>query len=82
MKKEILERAKELEKQIGKYKDIAYITSYPYQMFKLFHRQAYIGAASYNQNAEITLSDKELAELIEDYCRRKIEALNKELEEM
>ena len=82
MKKETLDRAKELEEQIGKYEVIAYITSYPYQKFKLFCRQAYLGAASYNSNAEVTLADKELAKLIEDYCRDKIKKLNKELEEI
>ncbi len=82
MKKETLNRAKELEDQIGKYEVIAYITSYPYQRFKLFRRQAYLGAASYNNNTEVTLADKELAKLIEDYCSDKIKKLSKELEEM
>lgn len=82
MKKEILDKARELEQQIGTYKNIAYAVSFPWQRFRLFRKQAYIGAAGYNNNIEITLADPELAKLIEDYCSEKIKKLSKELEEL
>jgi hypothetical protein len=82
MKKEALERAKEIEQQIGTYDKIAYAVSFPWQKFKLFGRQAYVGSAGYNTNIEITLSDPELAKLIEDYCRAKVKKLKQELEEL
>lgn len=83
MKKEALEKAKELEAQISVYKNIAYAVSFPWQKFKLWKKHTYIGAAGYsNDNTEVNLDDKELAKLIEDYCREKIKKLNKELEEL
>lgn len=81
MKKETLDKARELEQQIGTYKKIAFAMSFPWQKFKLFRRQAYIGSAG-NYGTEINLADPELAELIENYCREKIKKLNKELEEL
>jgi hypothetical protein len=82
MKKETLDKARELEHQIEYYDKIAYAMSFPWQKFKLFGRQAYIGAAGYNQNLEITLNDKQLAEIIELYCRTKKLDLQKELEDL
>lgn len=82
MKKETLDRARELEKQIGTYNEIAYAVSFPWQRFKLWGKRAYIGAAGYNNNTEALISDPELAKLIKDYCSEKIKKLNKELEEL
>lgn len=82
MKKEALERAKEIEHQIEQYNEIVHAVTFPWQKFKLWGKQAYIGAAGYNHNTETILSDQELAKLIEDYCREKIRELNKELEEL
>ncbi len=82
MKKETLDKAKELEKQIGYYDKIAFAMSFPYQKFKLFRRHAYIGAANYNHEIEVTLKDKQLAEIIELYCKTKKLDLQKELEEL
>lgn len=82
MKKETLDKARKLEAQISVYKEIAYAVSFPWQKFKLWRKRAYIGAAGYNNNTEVNLDDKELAKLIADYCREKIEKLNKELEEL
>ena len=82
MKKEALEKAKELEAQISVYKNIAYAVSFPWQKFKFWNKRAYIGAAGYNHNTEVNLNDKELAKLIEDYCREKIKKLNEEFEEL
>ena len=82
MKKETLARAKDLEQQIEYYDKIAYAMSFPYHKFKLFGSQVFIGAANYNQNLEITLNDKQLAEIIELYCRTKKLDLQKELEEL
>lgn len=81
MKKEALERAKEIEQQIEHYGKIAYTMSFPWQKFKLFRRHTYIGSAG-SYGTEINLADPELAKLIEDYCRDKIKKLNKELEEL
>lgn len=82
MKKETLDRAKELEQQIGYYDKIAYAMTFPYQKFKSFGSQVFIGAATYNQNLEISLADKQLAEIIERYCKAKKLELQKELEEL
>ena len=82
MKKETLDKARELEHQIEYYDQIAYAMSFPYMKFKLRGKQAYIGAAKYPYDIEITLNDKQLAEIIELYCRTKKLDLQKELEEL
>ena len=82
MRKDALETANKLAQEIDKYSDLAYYMTFPYQKFKLFRRRTYIGAASYSRDAEIILADKELANLIADYCREKINQLSKELEEL
>ncbi len=82
MKKETLDKARKLEQQIDTYNEIASAMTFPWQKFKLWGKQAYIGAAGYNHNTEITLSDKELAKLIEDYCRAKVKKLTQELEDL
>jgi len=82
MKKETLDRAKALEQQIKYYDEIAFAMSFPWQKFKLFGRHASIGASRYNNDIEITLNDKQLAEIIELYCRTKKLDLQKELEEL
>jgi hypothetical protein len=82
MKKETLNKALELERQIEEYNEIIYAMTFPWQKYKLWGRQAYLGAGGHNQNREITLADKELAKLIEDYCRTKVKTLQKELEEL
>ncbi len=82
MKKEVLERAKELEDQIGEYDLIAHAMSYPYQKFGCRGKHAWLGASSYPHSTEITLTDRELAKLIEDYCREKVKTLKQELEEL
>lgn len=82
MNKEILARAKEIEKQIETYNKINVAMSFPYTKFKLFKRHTYIGYAGYNAKMEIILSDPELAKIIADYCKDKISKLNIELERM
>ena len=82
MKKETLKRANNLEKQIGEYDLIAHAMSYPYQKFGCRGKHAWLGASNYPYSTEITLADRELAKLIEDYCRTKIKTLQQELEEL
>lgn len=82
MKKEVLERAKEIEQQIKYYDDIAYAMTYPWQRFKLTGKHAYIGATKHPYNIEVSLNDKQLAEIIELYCKTKKLDLQKELEEL
>ena len=82
MRKDALETANKLAKEIDMYYDLAYYMTFPYQKFKLFRKRTYIGAASYNRNTEIILADKELANLIADYCKEKIKQLNKEIAEL
>jgi len=79
MKKETLDRANELEEQIGKYEVIAYIMSFPYKKFRLFKKKVYIGNGGYN-STDATITDPELAKLIEDYCKNKIKQLRAEME--
>ena len=79
MKQETLDRAKELEEQIGKYEVVAYVTSFPYQKFRLFKKKAYMGNGGYN-STDVTIDDPELAKLIESYCRDKIKSLRAEME--
>lgn len=81
MKKEILERAKELEDQLGDYQLISYIMSYPYQRYKLFQKKPCIQHEG-GTSTGIVITDRELAKLIEDYCRSKVKTLQKELEEL
>ena len=64
MKKEILERAKELEDQIGDYQLISYIMSYPYQRYKLFRKKPCIQHEG-GTSTGIVITDRELAKLIE-----------------
>ena len=82
MKKETLDRARELGQQIEYYDEIAYAMSFPWQKFKLFRRRAFIGASKYPNDIEITLNDKQLAEIIALYCKTKKLDLQKELEEL
>lgn len=82
MKKETLDRARELEKQIEYYDKIAYAMAYPYQKFKLIGKRTYIGASKLPHDIEVLLSDKQLAEIIELYCKTKKLDLQKELEEL
>ena len=81
MKKEILERAKELEDQIGDYPLISYIMSYPYQRYKFFRKKPCIQHEG-GTSTGVVITDRELAKLIEDYCRSKVKTLQKELEEL
>jgi hypothetical protein len=82
MKKETLNRANELEEQLGHYELLAYFMTYPYQKYRLFKKKPIVCNAGYKSSSEVTISDKELAKLIEDYCRAKIKTLQKELEEL
>lgn len=79
MKKETLDRANALEEQIGKYEVIAYIMSFPYQKFRLFKKKAYMGSGGYN-STDALITDPELAQLIENYCRDKIKSLRAEMD--
>jgi hypothetical protein len=83
MKKETLDKANKLEDQIGQYKLLAYFMAYPYQKYRLFKNKPKVSNAGYSSSSsEVTISDKELAQLIENYCRAKIKTLQKELEEL
>lgn len=82
MKKEVLERAKEIEHQIEHYNEIIHAMTFPWQKFKLIGKRAYIGAAKHPYDIEVLLNDKQLAEIIELYCRTKKLDLQKELEEL
>ena len=82
MKKEALERAKEIEQQIEHYNEIIHAMTFPFQKFKLIGKHAYIGAAKYPYDIEVVLSDRQLAETIELYCKTKKLDLQKELEEL
>lgn len=82
MKKEALERAKEIEQQIEHYNGIIHAMTFPWQKFRLIGKRAYIGAAKHPYDIEVLLSDKPLAEIIELYCRTKKLDLQKELEEL
>ncbi len=82
MKKETLDRAKELEDQIGDYQLISYIMSYPYQRYRLFRKKPCIQKADYNTSTGIVITDLELAKLIDNYCREKVKTLKQELEEL
>jgi hypothetical protein len=82
MKKETLDKAKEIEQQIKYYDEIAYAMTYPWQRFKLTGKHAYIGATKHPYNIEVSLNDKQLAEIIELYCKTKKLDLQKELEEL
>ena len=78
MKKETLDRANELEEQIGKYEAIARIMRYPYQTFRLFKKRVYISKGGGSDS--VCIEDSELAKLVEEYCRDKIESLKVEIE--
>jgi hypothetical protein len=77
---EILDKANDLEEQIGKYDLIAHAMSYPYQKFGWRGKRTWLGACSYPHSTEIALDDRELAKLIENYCRDKIKSLRAEME--
>lgn len=81
MKKETLERAKELEDQIGDYELISYIMSYAYQRYTLFKKKPCIQHKG-GTSTGIVITDRELAKLIENYCKEKVKALKQELEEL
>jgi hypothetical protein len=82
MKKEALKRAKEIEHQIEHYNEIIHAMTFPWQKFKLIGKCAYIGSRKHPQDIEVLLNDKQLAEIIELYCRTKKLDLQKELEEL
>lgn len=78
MKKETIDKANELEAQIGRYDKIAFICSFPYQRFRLFKKKAYICKS--DEMSNILITDEELAKLIVDYCDKKKAELRAELE--
>jgi len=78
MKKETIDKANELEAQIGRYDKIAFICSFPYQRFRLFKKKAYICKS--DETSNILITDEELAKLIADYCDKKRSELRAELE--
>ena len=80
MKKETIDKANELDAQIGYYDKIAFICSFPYiyQRFKLFKKKAYICKS--DEMSNILIKDEELAKLITDYCDKKRAELRAELE--
>lgn len=80
MNKEVLNKAKVLEEQIGNYELISFIMSYPYKSFNLFRRKPRIQAASYNTGTNVTITDPELTKLISEYCDQKVKDLKQELE--
>lgn len=82
MKKETLDKANKLEDQIEQYKLLAYFMTYPYQKYRLFKKKPKVSNAGYSSRSEVTISDKELAQLIENYCRAKIKTLQQEIEEL
>jgi hypothetical protein len=81
MKKETLDKAKELEDQIEDYQLISHIMSYPYQRYKLFRRKPCIQHEG-GTSTGIVITDRELAKLIETYCREKVKTSKQELEEL
>ena len=78
MKRETIEKAHDLEAEIGYYEKVAYICSFPYRKFKLFKKKAYI--CDTDEMSNICIRDKELAELIVDYCNKKKAELQAELD--
>lgn len=78
MKKEIVDRANELEAQMGYYDRIAFICHFPYQRFSLFKRKAYISKS--DEMSNVLIRDEELAKLIEDYCNKKKAELKAEFD--
>ena len=67
MNKEVLDKAKELEEQIGDYELISYIMSYPYQRYKLFKKKPCIQHEG-GTSTGIVITDRELTKLIREYC--------------
>jgi hypothetical protein len=55
--------------------------SYPYQRYKLFKKKPCIQHEG-STSTGIVITDRELAKLIEDYCREKVKTLKQELEEL
>ena len=82
MNKETLKRAKEIEQQIEQYDQIIHAMTIPWQKFKLVGKRAYIGAVTRPYDIEVILSDKQLAEVIELYCKAKRLDLQKEFEDL
>lgn len=79
MNKEVLDKAKELEEQIGDYELISYIMSYPYQRYKLFKKKPCIQHEG-GTSTGIVITDRELAKLIREYCDQRVKDLKQELE--
>ena len=79
MNKEVLDKAKELEEQIGDYELISYIMSYPYQRYKLFKKKPCIQHEG-GTSTGIVITDRELTKLIREYCDQRVKDLKQELE--
>ena len=82
MKKEALERAKEIEKQIDQYDQIIHAMTIPRRKFKPIGKRIYISTVTRPYDIGFILSDKQLVELIECYCKAKKLDLRKELEDL
>ena len=80
MKRETLDKARELEHQIETYNKIAFAMTFPWQKYRLWNKRIYLSGGNYG--TEINLNDRELAKLIEDYCRAKVKKLTQEMEEL
>lgn len=74
------ERAKEIEKQIETLEKLIKITSTSYNKFFLIKRFLFL--SSWDQSDVVKIEDAELRDIIRQYCRERITALNAELESL
>ena len=77
MTKDKYDRATEIHKQIKDFQGLRDLCIFPYKRFTLTKRTLWMG--TYNNNT-LAICDEGLTEVIRDYCDKRIQELEDELE--
>ena len=80
MTNEVLGRANNIKDKIKDFSTLRLIARQPYQKFKLVKKLLWISDC--HEDMKSVMCDKGLAELIEEYCNKRIKELNEELERL
>lgn len=80
MTNEVLKKANDIKNKINEFDKLRLIASKPYKKFTLSKRER-LFISDYDE-FQMVICDKGLAELIEEYCNKRIKELNEELERL
>ena len=79
MTHDVFVKASDIYKKIEDFRNLKSLANKPYKRFQLLNKL--LCASDYDQT-EVVVCDKELTELIVDYCNKKIHELQEELDQL